>query len=112
MRVNFNTPDWNLAGYVNDRSGDQLSLATGAPFFNDGTQVKLELQGNQVVNNGRTRLVFGGSYMNESLDSKDDNGTQTLYRQPIDTNEGALFGQVDFDLTERVTFMGVKTRGN
>ncbi|HEX2222566.1 MAG TPA: TonB-dependent receptor, partial [Thermoanaerobaculia bacterium] len=101
-RFNFSTLRWNFLGSYNRRDAEQVSLATGAPLFLDDENVNLELQGNAEFAGGKGRLVGGVSYTEESIDTANDAGRQTLVFEPVDSDQQAVFAQADYNLTSRL----------
>jgi outer membrane receptor protein involved in Fe transport len=51
---------------------------------------------------GRGRLVAGGSYNRQEADSADPSGRQTALPAPQTVDNGAVFGQADYDVTARL----------
>jgi outer membrane receptor protein involved in Fe transport len=102
-RANMSTPHFNVLAFHNARKApDQVALASGGRIFLDSTQSKVEVQGNQVFNDGKVRLVAGASYKEEEIDTANNAGIQTLVFKPVKGDFTALFSQVDFDLSDRV----------
>jgi iron complex outermembrane receptor protein len=102
-RANLSSHHFNALAFHNARQApDQRALASGGRIFLDSTQSKVEVQGNQVFNNGKVRLVGGASYKEEEIDTANDAGRQTLVFAPVSGDFTALFSQVDFDLSDRV----------
>ncbi len=100
-RFNFTSTHWNLLGTYNRRdANDQRSLASGAPLYLDDENWGVELQGNSEFANGRGRIVGGLSYSEETIDSANPQGVQTLVFRPIDADMQAAYAQADFDLTD------------
>ncbi|HVF59536.1 MAG TPA: TonB-dependent receptor [Thermoanaerobaculia bacterium] len=100
-RFNFTSTHWNLLGTWNRRdANDQRSLASGAPLYLDDKNWGVELQGNSEFFGGRARAVGGLSYGEETIDSANPQGRQTLVFRPIEADMSAAYAQVDFDLTD------------
>lgn len=100
-RVNFSTNHFNILGYYNGReSPNQLALASGGRIFLDTENWHIEGQTNWDFNDGKVRLVAGVSYEEEEIDTANDQGIQTLVFAPVEHDFTAVFGQVDFDLTD------------
>jgi outer membrane receptor protein involved in Fe transport len=99
-RVNYNAPRWNFLANWDGRDGEQRSLASGAPLFLDSTTYAAELQGNLDLAGGRGRIVGGLSYNNESIDTADAAGRQTLTFEKIDSDSQAAFAQFEWDFTD------------
>jgi iron complex outermembrane receptor protein len=67
----------------------------------DDENVNVELQGHWGFGDGRGRLVVGGLYQDESIDSEDPaTGRQTLLFEPVDSESEALYGQFDWNVTD------------
>jgi outer membrane receptor protein involved in Fe transport len=105
-RVNFNATRWTAQAYVHTRYADQQALFAPVHYPTASVQFKGEVQGNQHFAQARGRAVFGASYLQEHVDSADSNGVQTLYLHPVTTQEPALFGQLDYDLSSRLKVVG------
>ncbi|MDH3744808.1 MAG: TonB-dependent receptor [Acidobacteriota bacterium] len=102
-RVNFSTDHFNVLAYTNDReSPDQLALASGGRIFLDASNEVVEAQTNWDFNQGRTRLVLGASTKSEDIDTANFQGFQTLTFAPVSSDSDAVFGQVDFEIGDKV----------
>ncbi len=101
-RANYTAEHWNALVSYNRRKGDeQLALASGANLALDDENVNLELQGHWGLGGGKGRIVVGGMYQDESVDSEDPaTGRQTLLFEPVDSESEAVYAQLDWDLTE------------
>ena len=104
-RVNYNAPHWNFLANWDGRDGEQRSLASGAQLFLDSTTYSAELQGNYDFANGRGRIVGGLSYNDESIDTADAAGRQTLTFEKIDSDSEAAFAQLEWDFTDSLRFV-------
>ncbi|MCG8455971.1 MAG: TonB-dependent receptor, partial [Holophagales bacterium] len=103
LRLNYSSPRFNFLAYQNTReTPDQLALASGGRIFLDTDNWHVELQGNGDFNNGKVRLVGGISYRETSIDTANNAGQQTLVFAPVDSDAQAVFGQVDFEITDDV----------
>lgn len=102
IRLNYNSPRWNLSTYYNERDGDQLALFAGVHLFNNDWNYKAEAQLNHDFLNGRARLVAGASYLEERADSAGPDGRQTVYFEAIDTTEETVFAQLDYDASPKL----------
>jgi iron complex outermembrane receptor protein len=102
-RVNFAIPHWNLlAAYSGRDAPEQLALASGSNIALDDSRTKLEVQTNWDLGE-RMRVVGGASYTDDSLDSQDpDTGLQTAMFEPVDADYEALFGQLDWKVTDKL----------
>lgn len=100
-RVNFNSTHWNALGYYDTRKAEkQVALASGALLFEDSSNLHGELQGNAEFAGDKGRLVGGLSYHEQSIDTSDRSGFHTLMAESKKEHSQALFGQVDYDLTD------------
>lgn len=102
-RVNYNQPRWNFLGYTNTRNGDdQIALSGGTAAYEDSSNYRLELQGNQDFAGSRVRLIGGVSYGEERVDTADPQGMQTVVARPVDSDQQAVFAQLDAQLDDRL----------
>ncbi len=101
LRLNYSTPRFNVLAYQNSReTPDQVALASGGRIFLDTENAHIEVQANYDFNEGKVRFVGGASYRETEIDTANNNGFQTLIFQPVDSDASAVFGQVDFLLTD------------
>ena len=100
-RFNLNSPKWNLLGYYTGRDAEAASLFSGLPSYAEGLRAALEWQTSHEFAAGRGRFVGGVFLSVEEIDSTDPNGFETLLTEPKDADISAVFGQVDYDLTEK-----------
>ncbi|MEZ5330737.1 MAG: TonB-dependent receptor [Thermoanaerobaculia bacterium] len=102
-RVNYTATAWNALLTYNKRDApEQLALASGANLVLDTDNVQLEAQGHWTLGDGDGRLVVGGLYQQEDIDSRDPKtGRQTLIFEPVDSDSQAVYGQLDWDLAPR-----------
>ncbi len=107
MRANFNTPHWNFLGYITQRDAPrQTALASGANLALDTERRQFEVQTNWDFADDKARIVIGGSYAEEEIDSRDPRtGRQTLIFAPVDSDKQAIFGQLDWNATDKVKFV-------
>ncbi len=103
-RVNFNTNHLNvLAFYTGRDAPKQTALSAGTNLALDSTRYSIEAQTNWGFAGDKVRLVVGGSYTDEEIDSFDpDQGVQTLLFAPVESEREALFGQLDWQVSDRV----------
>jgi iron complex outermembrane receptor protein len=97
-RVNFAAERWNVLGWSNTRESTNLLLNAGFPTYLDDENFSIEVQGHQPLAGGRGRIVGGASYLDESVDTADPNGNQTLIAEPVSSDAQAVFAQLDYDL--------------
>ena len=105
-RANVNSAHWNGLFYSNTRTSDDTSPSTGVGLAFDDVSVHGELQGNRQFQQGKARIVGGVAYGRLSSDTADASGRQTFLKQPVSTNLGSLFGQLDYQVTKRLKAVG------
>lgn len=103
-RANFYAERWNLLAYYNKRDASkQTALAAGTNLTLNTENYQIELQGNWDLADGRARIVLGGAYSEDDIDSFDPTqGAQTLMFEPVSSDQQALFGQLDWEFSDRV----------
>ena len=103
-RFNFNTDRVNLLAYYTGRKApEQLALSSGSNLALDTYRIQVEGQTNWSFVDDQVRMVVGGSAGVENIDSLDKTtGRQTLMFEPVDSDQQALFGQVDWNLAEQL----------
>lgn len=110
-RFNYSNKSWNVLAHFSSRDGDQVNLVEAlATDFELKTQEKrygAEAQWHSEFGGGRGRVVVGGSYTHEYVNSVDpDTGQQTVLWEPVDTDREALFGQADWSLNKYFKLVG------
>lgn len=110
-RLNWSNDRWNVLGHYTSRDGDQVNLMKDLKFDYDlitqEQRYGVEGQGKWTFGGTRGRLVAGGSYTREHVDSiNSDTGKQTVLYQPISSHREALFSQLDWNLNERIKLVG------
>jgi iron complex outermembrane receptor protein len=101
VRTNFNTLHWNVLAYYDQRKAeDQVALSSGALLFEDSSNMHVELQGNTDFAGGRGFLVGGLAYHEQEVDTANDAGVQTLMTEAKKEDQQAVFGQVEYTLTD------------
>jgi iron complex outermembrane receptor protein len=108
VRMNFRSSHWNvlLYGYLADWEG--FSLGSGTPMFNIQYKVHGEVQGFTNFAKEKGRIVGGFSLRRQGCDTADKTGIQTFLSGARNDRMEAVFGQLDYDFTERlkVVFAG------
>lgn len=100
-RVNYNTLHWNVLGYYDTRNADaQVALASGALLYEDSSNLHGEIQGNYSFLANRGRIVGGVAYNDQDIDTSDPSGFHTLMAEAKSENQQAVFGQVEYDITD------------
>ncbi len=103
VRWNFNTRHWNaLASLTARDAADQLLLSTATKTFLDEDKISLEIQGHTGFAAGKGVIIAGVSYIDESVDTADPQGTQTLSFDALGGDFQAVFGQIEYDLSSRL----------
>jgi len=102
-RFNFSSDHWNAMAYYNKRDAkDQLAMASGEKLVLDSNNASVEVQTHWDLGN-TVRVVGGGSYTDEEIDSLDPaTGRQTLVFEPIQSDRTALFGQLDWQASDKI----------
>ncbi|MFQ5793161.1 MAG: TonB-dependent receptor plug domain-containing protein, partial [Acidobacteriota bacterium] len=102
-RFNFTADHFNFLTYYNARNApSQLALASGSNLALDTYNIHFEGQTNWTFADEKVRLVAGASAEVENIDSFDpDLGRQTLVFEPIDSDTEAVYGQVDWSITDQ-----------
>ncbi len=102
-RFNWNAERFNLLAYYSGRDApEQLALSSGSNLALDTYHAHVEGQTNWSFDEDKVRVVVGGSYRHTDIDSADPNtGLQTLMFEPVTSESGAAFGQVDWSFAER-----------
>ena len=103
-RFNFNSDRFNLLAYYSGRDApEQIALASGSNLALDTYRIQFEGQPNWSVDQDRVQVVLGASTGVEDIDSFDQNlRRQTLMLQPVDSDQQAIFGQADWNITEQL----------
>ncbi len=103
FRFNLNAPRWNVLASSSWRSApDQSVLSSGGLIFLDSSNTAVEAQGNSRFAAGRGRIVGGVSFGTQFADSSNPEGRHTIYAEKKDEQRGAIYGQVDYDLTAQL----------
>jgi outer membrane receptor protein involved in Fe transport len=103
LRGRFQSRDWQVTGaYTLADIDAQLSLAAGTPSYQSARNVQLDGQTTRTLARGRTRVVAGGSYNRQRVDSADPQGIQTVFEDVETAQSGSVYGQVEHDLTPRL----------
>lgn len=106
-RVNFNTAHFNVGAYYDAREAEnQIALASGAGLYEDSSNLHAEAQTNWDFFGGRTRLVGGVAWNQQEVDTTGPTGLGTLMAEPKDETQQSVFGQLEFDLSNRVKLVG------
>ncbi len=103
-RFNFNSDRYNILAYYTGRNAPrQAALASGANLALDTYRVGVEGQTNWNFAQDKVQVVVGGSASYEDINSEDpDTGRQTLMFAPVDADMQALFGQLNWYLTDEL----------
>jgi iron complex outermembrane receptor protein len=102
-RFNLNAERYNFLAYYSGRDApEQLALSSGTNLALDDYHAHIEGQTNWNFAQDKVRVVLGGSYRHTAIDSADPStGLQTLMFEPVTSDNGAVFGQVDWSLAEK-----------
>lgn len=106
-RVNYNLPHWNFVAYYDARNADnQIALASGAGLYEDSSNIHAEAQTNWDFFNSRARVIGGVAWNNQEVDTANPAGIGTLMAEAKEETQQSVFGQVEFDLSNRVKLVG------
>ena len=112
-RFAFAAPRWNVLAHHTRREGHQVNLTkdlrVNFDLDTDDTRYGAEAQGHWNFFGEKMRLVVGGAYTEERVDTADqDTGLQTVVYRPIETDRQALFSQFDWKVGDhfKVVFAG------
>ena len=95
-RLAYGGDELDVMAYYTARSGDQVDLATGSTFEDYAARVHVEAQARRPLFGERGTLVLGGSFRNETVDTK---GSILAARHDGRSDQYyALFGQVGIDV--------------
>src|SRR5262245_41240775 len=97
-RLNWSNDRWNVLGHYTSRDGNQVNLVqelrSDYDLITQEQRYGVEGQGKWHFGGKRGRLVAGGSYTKEHVDSKNsETGKQTVLYQAISSHREALFSQ-------------------
>lgn len=102
-RVNYSRPHLNVLSYYDGRKAeDQIALASGAPLWEDSSNVRLEVQTNWDFFQDRLRFVAGASGNRQEVDTSNAQGVHTLMAEAKEVDSTALFSQFDIRASENV----------
>jgi outer membrane receptor protein involved in Fe transport len=103
VRANWHADRFNLLAYYNGRNANrQLALGSGLNLVLDETAVGVESQTNWSFAQ-KAQVIVGVSAGVKSVDSLDRSlNRQTLLFEPVDSHFEAAFGQVDWNVTDRL----------
>ncbi len=101
-RLDFSRDHLSLLGSFQQREGKrQTALSAGNNIALKDENLHLEAQTYWGLAGDKARIVIGGSYQDESIDSRDPRtGRQTLVFRPVDSTSYAGYGQLDWSLTD------------
>lgn len=107
FRLNYNMPRWNIGGYYDARKAEnQVALASNARLYEDSSNLHGEIMTNWDFFGGRTRVIGGVAYNAQEVDTANPQGFQTLMSEATDERQQSAFGQVEFDLSDKLKLVG------
>lgn len=107
FRLNYNMPRWNFGGYWDARKAEnQVALASNARLYEDSSNIHGEIMTNWDFFGGRTRVIGGIAYNAQEVDTANPQGLQTLMIAAKDERQQSAFGQVEFDVTQKIKLVG------
>jgi outer membrane receptor for ferrienterochelin and colicins len=100
-RLNYSLPHWDFLASNNRRNAKrQTALQAGGNVSLDDENSNFEVQTHWAFADDKLRLVVGGTYQEEDIDSADPaTGLQTLVFRPISTESMAGYLQLDWSIT-------------
>ena len=103
-RVNVRGDHFNLlASYTGRDAPEQLALGSGSNLALDTNRFQVEGQTDWSLVDDQVQVVVGASAGVITIDSFDEKlGRQTLVFEPVGADLQALFGQVDWNITDQV----------
>lgn len=105
-RLNYNMAHWNFLGYYDARKAKaQLALGSGGELWEDSHNFNGELQTNWDFMGGRTRVIAGGAYRTQEVDTSNPAGFQTLMAEKKSEDQQSAFGQAEFDVSTSLKFV-------
>ena len=104
VRANWHADRFNLLAYYNGRKANrQLALPSGLNLVLDESAVSVEGQTNWSFADGRAHVIAGVSAGVTDINSLDrGQNRQTLLFEPVDSRFEAVFGQVNWNVTQRL----------
>ncbi len=104
VRANWHADRFNLLAYYGGRKANrQPALASGVNLVLDESAFSVEGQTNWSVAHGKAHLIAGASAGAKAFNSLDPGqNRQTLLFEPVDSRFQAVFGQVDWNVTQRL----------
>ncbi|MGE0638772.1 MAG: TonB-dependent receptor [Thermoanaerobaculia bacterium] len=102
-RANFSLDHWNFGGSWNRRDATkQTALSSGSNVALDDENLNFDAQSWWDLGGERGRLVVGGTYTDEDIDSTDPaTGRQTLMFEPVSNQSSAFYAQIDWNFNDR-----------
>ena len=102
VRANFSLHHWNFGSSWNRRNAEkQTALSAGTNVSLDDKNLNFDLQSWWDFGDDRGRLVFGGNYTDEDIDTLDPaTGRQTLMFAPVQSESLAAYAQLDWNLSD------------
>jgi len=102
-RVNFSTTHWNALAYYDARDANaQVALASGAELYEDSSNTHAELQTNWTFAKDRIRVIAGGAYHLQNVDTSNPQGAHTLMFEAHEEDQQAVFGQLEINFTQKL----------
>lgn len=102
VRTAFRSPQWNVLGaFTNAIIKNQFGLSAGEGF-QSAYNLQFEAHTNRTFAVGRGRWIGGASYSRQRVDSANPQGVQTNYEHPETADNGSVFGQVDYQVSDRL----------
>jgi outer membrane receptor protein involved in Fe transport len=85
---------------------NSLGLSSGVGSYDTGYNLQISADTQGSFRSGRGRFLSGISVGQQRVDSKNPSGIETIWPEAQRVNEGAVFGQVEYALTDRLKASG------
>lgn len=101
-RIAYSSEHWHLMAHYNEHDAEYRILSSGAKLYDDSRWFIAEVMGNGSFAAGRGTLIAGASFRSERSASADPQGVETVYSQPVRERVRGLFGQLEYQFTNRL----------
>ena len=102
VRLAYDTSRWHVQANYSSRFAEDAALAAGTSVFFDQQRARLEFQRSQGFQRGRGHLLGGLTLGQVRGDTANPDGVETAMDGPRQSEFGALFGQIDYQMADRL----------
>jgi iron complex outermembrane receptor protein len=99
LRSSYTAGGWSASGYFNGRSGTNVILPSGVTGYDHSYKLHAEALRRLDLPAGKGQVIGGGAFTYDSANSKNPAGVETVFYQSESAQSGAVFGQLDYNLT-------------